>query len=79
MAMGNWGGCRGRGRGEDGARLRTDAKELRAAGAFAGVLECVPAELAARVTEVLTIPTIGIGAGAGCAGEQCVVGGAGGG
>ena len=60
------GGYRVQGRGEDGDRLMHDAKELQAAGAFAVVLECVPAELAARVTEVLTIPTIGIGAGAGC-------------
>ncbi|HEX9032611.1 MAG TPA: 3-methyl-2-oxobutanoate hydroxymethyltransferase [Streptosporangiaceae bacterium] len=61
-----FGGYRVQGRGEDGDRLTHDAKELQAAGAFAVVLECVPAELAARVTQELTIPTIGIGAGAGC-------------
>ena len=42
-----------------------DAKAMEAAGACAIVLEVVPAELAARVSEVLTIPTIGIGAGGG--------------
>ena len=59
-----FGGYRVQGRGEDGARLLQDAKALESAGAFAVVLEVVPADLAARVTEVLTIPTIGIGAGA---------------
>jgi 3-methyl-2-oxobutanoate hydroxymethyltransferase len=54
------------GRGEDGARLLHDAKVLEAAGAFSVVLECVPAALAAQVTEALTIPTIGIGAGSHC-------------
>ena len=42
-----------------------DAKSMEAAGACAIVLEVVPAELAARVSEILTIPTIGIGAGSG--------------
>ncbi len=60
------GGYRVQGRGEDGERLIADAKALEAAGAFAVVLELVPAELAARVTETLHIPTIGIGAGVGC-------------
>ena len=61
-----FGGYRVQGRGEDGERLLQDAKALEAAGAFGVVLECVPAELAARVTGALSIPTIGIGAGPGC-------------
>jgi 3-methyl-2-oxobutanoate hydroxymethyltransferase len=60
------GGYRVQGRGEDGQRLLHDAKVLEAAGAFAVVLECVPASLAAQVTEALSIPTIGIGAGPAC-------------
>src|ERR1700728_514997 len=61
-----FGGYRVQGRGEDGERLLHDAKVLQAAGAFSVVLECVPASLAAQVTEALTIPTIGIGAGPAC-------------
>jgi 3-methyl-2-oxobutanoate hydroxymethyltransferase len=61
-----FGGYRVQGRGEEGERLMQDAKALQTAGAFAVVLECVPAELAARVTAALSIPTIGIGAGPGC-------------
>jgi 3-methyl-2-oxobutanoate hydroxymethyltransferase len=61
-----FGGYRVQGRGEEGERLMQDAKALQAAGAFAVVLECVPAELAARVTQALSIPTIGIGAGPDC-------------
>src|ERR1700685_4216199 len=61
-----FGGYRVQGRGEDGEHLLHEAKALQAAGAFAVVLECVPASLAARVTEALTIPTIGIGAGSAC-------------
>jgi 3-methyl-2-oxobutanoate hydroxymethyltransferase len=61
-----FGGYRVQGRGEDGDRLLQDAKALETAGAFSVVLECVPAPLAARVTESLSIPTIGIGAGAAC-------------
>jgi 3-methyl-2-oxobutanoate hydroxymethyltransferase len=61
-----FGGYRVQGRGEDGDRLLHDAKALEAAGAFSVVLEAVPAELAARVTESLSIPAIGIGAGPGC-------------
>jgi 3-methyl-2-oxobutanoate hydroxymethyltransferase len=60
------GGYRVQGRGGDGERLLQDAKALEAAGAFAVVLEVVPAELASRVTRSLTIPTVGIGAGVGC-------------
>jgi 3-methyl-2-oxobutanoate hydroxymethyltransferase len=61
-----FGGYRVQGRGEDGERLLADAKSLEAAGAFSVVLECVPAELASRVTPSLSIPTIGIGAGPDC-------------
>ena len=61
-----FGGYRVQGRGEDGDRLLHDAKLLEAAGAFSVVLECVPASLAAQVTEALSIPTIGIGAGPAC-------------
>jgi 3-methyl-2-oxobutanoate hydroxymethyltransferase len=61
-----FGGYRVQGRGEDGERLLHDAKVLQTAGAFSVVLECVPASLAAQVTEALTIPTIGIGAGPAC-------------
>jgi 3-methyl-2-oxobutanoate hydroxymethyltransferase len=59
-----FGGYRVQGRGEDGARLLQDAKALQSAGAFSVVLEVVPADLAAHVTEILSIPTVGIGAGA---------------
>ena len=59
------GGYRVQGRGEAGELLLRDAKAMEAAGASAIVLEVVPAELATRVSEMLTIPTIGIGAGGG--------------
>lgn len=59
------GGYRVQGRGEAGQILMRDAKNLQAAGAFAVVLEVVPHELAETVTRSLSIPTIGIGAGAG--------------
>jgi 3-methyl-2-oxobutanoate hydroxymethyltransferase len=58
-----FGGFRVQGRGEAGEALLRDAKELELAGAFAIVLEAVPASLAAKVTASVSIPTIGIGAG----------------
>ncbi len=62
-----YGGYPVQGRGEEAAQqLRRDAKAVQDAGAFAVVLELVPAELAAEVTATLHVPTIGIGAGAGC-------------
>ncbi|WP_426561059.1 3-methyl-2-oxobutanoate hydroxymethyltransferase [Angustibacter sp. McL0619] len=60
------GGYRVQGRGDDGDHLVKDACALQDAGAFAVVLEMVPAPLAAQITEVLRIPTIGIGAGPDC-------------
>jgi len=53
--------------------LIRDAKLLEEAGCFSIVLEKIPAELAARVTEELSIPTIGIGAGGGCDGQVLVI------
>jgi 3-methyl-2-oxobutanoate hydroxymethyltransferase len=67
-----FGGYRVQGRGEDGEQLLADAKALQAVGAFAVVLEVVPADLAGRVTASLTIPTVGIGAGPDCAAQILV-------
>ncbi|MFF9480118.1 3-methyl-2-oxobutanoate hydroxymethyltransferase [Streptomyces sp. NPDC014733] len=62
-----FGGYPVQGRGEEAAQqLLRDAKAVQDAGAFAVVLEAVPAELAAEVTRSLHIPTVGIGAGAEC-------------
>ena len=55
------------------ARLIEDARALDQAGAFAVVLETVPAPLAALITRSISIPTIGIGAGAGCDGQVQVI------
>ena len=60
------GGYQVQGRGDTADRLVEDALALQEAGCFAVVMEMVPAPLAARVTEVLSIPTIGIGAGPEC-------------
>ena len=67
------GGFKVQGKTADAARqLLEDAKAVEEAGAFALVMECVPAKLAALVTKTLHIPTIGIGAGAGCDGQVLV-------
>ena len=68
-----FGGYKVQGKDEEAARkLIENAKEVEAAGAFAVVLECVPAPLAELVTKQISIPTIGIGAGAGCDGQILV-------
>ena len=67
------GGFKAQGRtAEKARRLVEDALALEAAGCFAIVLEAVPAPVAAAVTEALGVPTIGIGAGAGCDGQVLV-------
>ncbi len=58
---------------EAGARILEDALAVQEAGAYSLVLEGIPAELAAEITEALDIPTIGIGAGSGCDGQVLVV------
>jgi 3-methyl-2-oxobutanoate hydroxymethyltransferase len=60
------GGFKVQGRGADGARIMADAKALEAAGVFAIVLELVPEELVEEIAKSLSIPIIGIGAGAKC-------------
>jgi 3-methyl-2-oxobutanoate hydroxymethyltransferase len=67
------GGYKAQGRTAAKARqLFADALALQAAGCFAIVLEAVPAKVSERITEALRIPTIGIGAGAGCSGQVLV-------
>jgi len=68
----NLGGYRVQGRGEAAARILADAKAVEAAGAFAVVMEMVPADVAGQITKELTIPTIGIGAGVDCDGQVLV-------
>ena len=67
------GGYKVQGKGlEARQRILDEARALEDAGAFSLVLECVPTNLAAGITEALDIPTIGIGAGAGCDGQVLV-------
>ncbi len=68
------GGFRVQGRGERGrARVLADALAVQEAGAFAVVLEGIPAEVAREITSALEIPTIGIGAGVACDGQVLVM------
>jgi 3-methyl-2-oxobutanoate hydroxymethyltransferase len=69
-----YGGFRVQGRSRDSAQnIACQAAALEKLGAFAIVLECVPANLARDISESLRIPTIGIGAGAGCDGQILVL------
>jgi 3-methyl-2-oxobutanoate hydroxymethyltransferase len=63
QSVNQFGGYKVQGRGKDGDKIVEDAIALEAAGAFAIVLEVIPAELSARVMESVSIPVIGIGAG----------------
>jgi len=67
------GGYRVQGRGEAAHRVAEQAAQLEKAGAFAIVLEAVPAELAGEITRSLQIPTIGIGAGPACDAQVLVI------
>ena len=68
-----FGGFKVQGKSEATAkRILEEAKQVEKAGAFAVVLECVPAKLAELITKSISIPTIGIGAGAGCDGQILV-------
>lgn len=73
QAVNTLGGYKVVGRAEEAERVMADARAVEAAGAFAVVLEKVPVGLAARLTQSLQIPTIGIGAGAQCDGQVLVV------
>jgi len=57
----------------DGRQLLADAQAVESSGAFAIVLECIPVDAAAGITAAVKIPTIGIGAGAGCDGQILVL------
>lgn len=73
QSLNAFGGFKVQGKSEEAARkLIEDAKAVEEAGAVAVVLECVPARLAELITKQLHIPTIGIGAGAGCDGQVLV-------
>ncbi|MCD7709729.1 MAG: 3-methyl-2-oxobutanoate hydroxymethyltransferase [Clostridiales bacterium] len=68
-----FGGHKVQGKGEEAAQKLLDAaRAVEEAGAFALVMECVPAKLAEKITNTVGIPTIGIGAGAGCDGQVLV-------
>jgi len=73
QSLNRFGGFKVQGRGEEARRaLLAAAEAVEEAGAFSLVLECIPADLAAEVTERLEIPTIGIGAGPACSGQVLV-------
>ena len=73
QSINTFGGFKVQGKNAQRAKqLIEEAKIIEAAGAFAVVLECIPAKLAKKISESISIPTIGIGAGAGCDGQVLV-------
>ena len=74
QSVNQFGGFKVQGRGDQAAeRILADAMALAEAGAFSIVLECIPAELGARITETVPVPTIGIGAGPDTDGQVLVI------
>lgn len=74
QSVNQFGGYKVQGRTVDArVRLKQEAQDLEQAGCFAIVLECIPADLAAEITDTTSIPTIGIGAGARCDGQVLVL------
>jgi 3-methyl-2-oxobutanoate hydroxymethyltransferase len=73
QSVNRMGGYKVQGKGEEAEGLLLDAKAVEEAGAFSVVLECVPRQLAQEITGMLSIPTIGIGAGPDCDGQVLVI------
>lgn len=73
QAINTLGGYKVQGRGAEGDRIAADARALADAGAFAVVLEKLPASLGARIAQHIAVPTIGIGAGVDCDGQVLVI------
>jgi len=73
QSINRMGGYKVQGKGPEAEALLRDARAVEEAGAFAVVLECVPRQLAAEITGMLSIPTIGIGAGPACDGQVLVI------
>jgi 3-methyl-2-oxobutanoate hydroxymethyltransferase len=73
QSVNNFGGFKVQGKGEASAKVVEAAKSIAAAGAFAIVLELIPAELSKQITREISIPTIGIGAGVHCDGQVQVL------
>ena len=74
QSVNQFGGFKVQGRADDDAeRMVADAVALAEAGAFSIVLECIPADLGARITQAVPVPTIGIGAGPGTDGQVLVI------
>ena len=73
QSVNQFGGFKKQGKGEAAAQVAADARAVEAAGAFAVTLECIPADLAAKITAELKISTIGIGAGPACDAQWLVM------